>query len=43
MTIKEIKNNLREFQAQNSRKFKNTQAEFKKVVSYKKKSVRNRV
>ena len=37
MNIEEIKNTLREFQAQNSRKFKNTQAEFKKVVSYKKK------
>ena len=37
MNIEEIKNTLREFQAQNGRKFKNTQAEFKKVVSYKKK------
>ena len=37
MNIEEIKNTLREFQAQNSEKFKNTQAEFKKVVSYKKK------
>ena len=39
MNIDEIKNILREFQAQNGQKFKNTQAEFKKVVSYKKKSV----
>ena len=37
MNIEKIKNTLREFQAQNSRKFKNTQAELKKVVSYKKK------
>ena len=42
MNIEEIKNTLREFQAQNSRKFKNTQAELKKVVSYKKKSVREK-
>ena len=39
MNIDEIKNTSREFQAQNGQKFKNTQAEFKKVVSYKKKSV----
>ena len=39
MNIEEIKNTLREFQAQNGQKFKNTQAELKKVVSYKKKSV----
>ena len=39
MNIEEIKNTLKEFQAQNDRKFKNTQAEFKKVVSYKKKSI----
>ena len=37
INIEEIKNTLREFQAENGRKFKNTQAEFKKVVSYKKK------
>ena len=37
MNIEKIKNTLREFQAQNGQKFKNTQAEFKKVVSYKKK------
>ena len=39
MNIEEIKNTLREFQAQNSQKFKNNQAEFKKVVSYKKKCI----
>ena len=39
MNIKEIKNTLREFQAQNGQKFKNAQAELKKVVSYEKKSV----
>ena len=33
----EIKNTLREFQAKNGCKIKNTQADFKKVVSYKKK------
>ena len=33
------KNNLREFEPQNSKKFKNIQAELKNVVSYKKKSV----
>ena len=38
MNIEKIKNTLREFQAQNGRKFKNTQAEFKKVVSYKNKA-----
>ena len=37
--IQEIKNTLREFQAQNDQKFKNTQAEFKKDVSYKIKNV----
>ena len=37
MNIEEIKNTLREFQAENGPKFKNTQAEFKKVVSFKKK------
>ena len=37
MNIEQIKNTLREFQAENRQKFKNTQAEFKKVVSYKKK------
>ena len=39
MNIEQIKNTLREFQAENRQKFKNTQAEFKKVVSYKKKKV----
>ena len=39
INIEEIKNTLREFQAENGWKFKNTQAEFKKVVSYKKKKV----
>ena len=34
VNIKEIKNTLREFQAENGPKFKNTQADFKKVVSY---------
>ena len=37
MNIEQIKNTLREFQAENRRKFKNTQAKFKKAVSYKKK------
>ena len=35
--IEENKNNLREFEPQNGKKFKKTQAEFKNVVSYKKK------
>ena len=35
--IEEINNTLREFQAENGPKFKNPQAEFKKVVSYIKK------
>ena len=39
INIEEIKNTLREFQAENGRKFKNTQAELKKVVSYKKKCI----
>ena len=39
MNIEQIKNTLREFQAENRQKFKNTQAEFKKAVSYIKKSV----
>ena len=40
MNIEQIKNTLREFQAENRQKFKNIQAEFKKAVSYiKKKSV----
>ena len=39
MNIQQIKNTLREIQAENRRKFKSTQAEFKKAVSYKKKSV----
>ena len=39
MNIEQIKNTLREFQAENRRKFKNTQAEFKKAVSYIKKKV----
>ena len=43
INIKEIKNTLREFQAENGQKFKNTQAEFKKVVSYKKKKECNRL
>ena len=37
MNIEQIKNTLREFQAENRQKFKNTQAEFKKAVSYIKK------
>ena len=37
INVEEIKNILSEFQAENSRKFKNTQAELKKVVPYKKK------
>ena len=37
MNIEQIKNTLREFQAENGQKFKNTKAEFKKAVSYKKK------
>ena len=37
MNIEEIKNTLREYQAENSQKFKNTQADFKKVLLYKKK------
>ena len=36
---KKNKNNLREFELQNGKKFKKTQAEFKKVVSYIKKKV----
>ena len=39
MNIEQIKNTLREFQAENRRKFKNTQAELKKAVSYIKKKV----
>ena len=39
VNIEEIKNTLKEFPAKNSRKIKNTQADFKKVVSYKKKKV----
>ena len=39
MNIEEIKNTLREFQAENGWKIKNTQADFKKVVSYKKKKL----
>ena len=39
MNMEQIKNTLREFQAENRRKFKNTQAEFKKAVSFKKNSV----
>ena len=39
MNIEEIKNTLREFQAENGWKIKNTQADFKKVVSYIKKKV----
>ena len=37
VSIKEIKDTLSEFQAENGQKFKNTQADFKKVVSYIKK------
>ena len=33
MNIEQIKNTLREFQAENKKKFKNTQAELKKAVS----------
>ena len=36
------RNNIREFQPQNRSKFKNTQAEIEKHVSYKKKSVLHR-
>ena len=36
-TRRKNKNNLREFQPQNNKKFKNIQAELKNVVSYKKK------
>ena len=39
VNIEEIKNSLREFQAENGWKIKNTHAGFKKVVSYIKKSV----
>ena len=39
MNIEQIKNTLREFQAENRQKFKNTQADFKKAVSYIKKEV----
>ena len=39
MNIEQIKNTLREFQAENRQKFKNTHGEFKKAVSYKKKGV----
>ena len=40
MNIKQIKNTLKKFQAENRRKFRNTQAEFKKAVFYiKKRSV----
>ena len=37
MNIEQTKNTLREFQTENRRKFKNTQAELKKAVSYIKK------
>ena len=37
MNTEEIKNTLREFQAENGPKFKNIQADLKKVVSYIKK------
>ena len=37
VNIEKIKNTLREFQAENGRKFKNTQAELIKAVSYIKK------
>ena len=39
MNIEQIKNTLREFQAENRWKIKNTQAELKKAVSYIKKKV----
>ena len=39
MNIEQIKNTLRELQAENRPKSKNTQAEFKKAVSYIKKKV----
>ena len=39
MNIEQIEDIIREFQAENRQKFKNTQAEFKKAVSYIKKSV----
>ena len=39
MNIEQIRNTLREFQAENRQKFKNTQADFNKAVSYIKKSV----
>ena len=39
VNTEEIKNTLREFQAENGWWIKNAQADFKKVVSYKKKSV----
>ena len=42
MNIEQIKNTLREFQAENRQKFKNTQAEFKKAVSYIKKKCTKR-
>ena len=41
-TRRKNKNNLREFEPQNSKKFKNIQAEFKNLVSYKKKKVYER-
>jgi len=37
MNIEWIKNTLIEFQAEKIKEFKNTQAEFKKAVSYEKK------
>ena len=40
--IEGIRNTLEKFQAENGQKFKNTQAEFKKAVSYIKKNVSNR-
>ena len=39
VNIEKIKNTFREFQAENGPKFKNTQAEFKKAVSYEKKCI----
>ena len=41
VNIEKIKNTLREFQAENSWEIKNTQADFKKLVSYKKKKCIN--
>ena len=42
-TRQKNKNNLREFEPQNSKQFKNIQAEFKNLVSYKKKKCINKI